>query len=191
METVINRKTVVGDPGLTHSTVRVVGDYAFRNCSSLTSVSLSKATSLGSHAFYGCDNISSLNIPKVTTLGTRCFYNHKLTVISLPAVTSIGAGALGRGSVLRIVGIGPNITDMRNRLFSYPTGTGTTAHSLTKIIMAGENPPRIDTTANTGTFAGITFRDPNGCFGVPSETAVANYVEVWGIPERFFSVSNN
>ena len=177
--------------GVNFSTVRSVGDEAFRNCSSLTSVSLPRATSLGSHAFYGCDNISSLSIPKVSILGTRCFYNHKLTTISLPAITSIGIGALGRGSLLRIVGIGPNITDMRNRLFSYPTGTGTTAHQLARIVMAGENPPRIDTTANTGTFAGITFRDSNGCFVVPSETAVANYVEAWGLPEQFFSVSNN
>ena len=176
--------------GVNFSIVRSVGDDAFRNCSSLTSVSLPRATSLGSHAFYGCDNISSLNIPKVTTLGTRCFYNHKLTTISLPAITFIGIGALGRGSLLRIVGIGPNITDMRNRLFSYPTGTGTTAHQLARIVMAGENPPLVDT-STTGTFAGITFRDSNGCFVVPSETAVANYVEAWGLPEQFFSVGNN
>ncbi len=168
--------------------LRIIGEYAFRNCSNLSTVNLPEATSLGSHAFFDCSNLSSLSIPKVTTLGDRCLNRHSLKVISLPSITSIGAGALGRGSDLLYVSIGANITDMTNPLFSYPTSSTSQRHALRQLFMAAPVPPAINTSTTEGTFTGITFTNADGCIVVPSESAKAKYVARWGLPERMFSV---
>ena len=82
--------------GTTYS-VTSIGDYAFRNCSSLTSVTIGESvTSIGEEAFYNCSSLTSITIPNsVTSIGRVAFFDcSSLTSVTIPnSVTSIGRGA--------------------------------------------------------------------------------------------------
>ena len=55
--------------------VTAIGSYAFRNCSSLTSVTIpDSVTSIGDDAFRGCSSLTSVTIPdSVTSIGKYAF----------------------------------------------------------------------------------------------------------------------
>ena len=76
---------------------RLIADYAFGYCSSLTSVTLpNSVTSIGSSVFYNCSKLTSITIPNsITSIGSSAFFNcSKLTSITIPnSVTSIGSSA--------------------------------------------------------------------------------------------------
>lgn len=75
----------------TNNRVTVIGDYAFCNCTSLTSVSFPVAISIGSSAFCYCTNLISVSFPVTTSIGDSAFYNcSNLTTVSFPAVKTIG-----------------------------------------------------------------------------------------------------
>ncbi len=75
----------------------VIGDYAFKNCSDLTSLTLpSSVTRIGDYAFYNCSGLTSLTLPSsVTSIGEFAFrYCSGLTSLTIPSgVTSIGMSA--------------------------------------------------------------------------------------------------
>ena len=77
-----------------HEDCRIIGDEAFRNCSSLESVSISSSvTIIGVHAFDHCSSLSSITIPSsVTCIGDAAFRGcYSLVSIEIPSsVTSIG-----------------------------------------------------------------------------------------------------
>lgn len=58
-------------------TVNSIGNYAFKNCTSLTSITISSnVSSIGNYAFSGCSSLSSVTIGKgVTSIGDNAFYN--------------------------------------------------------------------------------------------------------------------
>lgn len=114
--------------GLTY-TVTSIGDYAFNNCTSLTSVSIPKSvtiigknsfnncdalkniaipisvTSINDQAFFDCDGLSSLSIPdSITSIGSHAFYGcNNLTNITIGrSVTSIGMNAFGETPLVYI-----------------------------------------------------------------------------------------
>ena len=93
--TVTVPETITYD-GTTYS-VTSIGNYAFRNCSSLTSVTIGESvTSIGEEAFYGCSSLTSITIPNsVTSIGRVAFFDcSSLTSVTIPnSVTSIGPGA--------------------------------------------------------------------------------------------------
>ena len=76
-----------------------LGGSVFQRCCFLTSVSLPLSlTSLGDSAFYDCTNLTSVTIPsKVRTIGAFCFVNcGKLTKVVVPdSVCTIGQWAFG------------------------------------------------------------------------------------------------
>ena len=55
--------------------VTSIGDYAFRDCSNMTSVTIPKGVkSIGSRAFYNCSSLTSVTIPdSVTSIGSYAF----------------------------------------------------------------------------------------------------------------------
>ena len=79
---------IIGD------SVTSIGDWAFYNCSYLTSITIpNSVTSIGDRAFHSCSNLTSITIPNdVTSIGNRAFFScSNLTSITIPNnVTSIG-----------------------------------------------------------------------------------------------------
>ncbi len=86
------------------SDVTSIGNYAFRDCNSLTSVTIpNSVTSIGDAAFYQCSSLTSVNIPEsVTEIGESAFIRcSSLTTITIPNnVTSIRDYAFGGCSSL-------------------------------------------------------------------------------------------
>ena len=58
------------------ASVTTIGNNAFRNCTSLTSISISEdVESIGIEAFSGCSSLTSITIPvRVTSIGDSAFY---------------------------------------------------------------------------------------------------------------------
>jgi len=77
--------------------VKSIGDIAFYNCSSLTSITIpNSVTSIGISAFSGCSDLTSIVIPDgVVSIGKRSFYScRNLTSITFGCdLTSIGEEA--------------------------------------------------------------------------------------------------
>ena len=89
--------------------VTSIGNNAFRDCESLTAITIPESvTSIGDEAFYNCSSLTSITLPEgVTSIGDKAFYWCKsLTSITLPeGVTSIGDEAFYNCSSLTAVHI--------------------------------------------------------------------------------------
>jgi hypothetical protein len=92
----IKKTTLVEAPGglsgayTIPSTVTSIGEVAFENCSSLTSVTIpSSVTSIGNYAFYGCSGLTAIHIkstnPSSITLGTGVFYVSSACKLYVPS----------------------------------------------------------------------------------------------------------
>ena len=101
--------------GTTYS-VTSIGDYVFRGCSGLTSVTIpNSVTSIGNYAFAFCSGLTSVTIPNsVTSIGYLAFYGCSgLTSVTIPnSVTSIGSSAFSGCSGLTSVTIGNSVTSI-------------------------------------------------------------------------------
>ena len=108
------------------NSVTSIGDYAFRGCSGLTSVTIGNSvTSIGAEAFMGCSGLTSVTIPNsVTSIGDYAFsYCSGLTSVTIPnSVTSIGGGAFYECSVLTSVTIGNSVESIGDCAFAYCSG---------------------------------------------------------------------
>ncbi|MCI6645489.1 MAG: leucine-rich repeat domain-containing protein [Bacteroidales bacterium] len=103
--------------GTTYS-VTSIGEWAFYECSSLTSVTIPNGvTSIGGGAFSGCSGLTSVTIPN--------------------SVTSIGEGAFFECSGLTSVTIPNSVTSIGEDAFSYCSG-------LTSIVSKANVPPELD-----------------------------------------------
>ena len=132
--------------GETELEVTSIGNYAFYECSSLTSIEIpSGVTSIGSEAFNACSSLTSIEIPSgVTSIGGSAFSGcssltnisfgensqltsivdgafygcSSLTSIEIPSgVTSIGGYAFYGCSSLTIIEIPSGVTSIGNGVF--------------------------------------------------------------------------
>ena len=101
--------------------VKVIGDSAFGECESLTSINIPKSvTTIGNWAFEVCSSLTSINIPNsVTTIGNNAFQAcDSLTSINIPnSVTTIGNDAFGGCKSLTSINIPNSVTTIGNGAF--------------------------------------------------------------------------
>ena len=114
-----------------------IGDSAFENCTSLTSVTIpDSVTSIGRYTFENCTSLTSVTIPNsVTSIGDYAFYNcTSLTSVTIPdSVTSIGSGAFSNCTSLTSIEVSGNnksyssadgvlFNKDKTELITYPAG---------------------------------------------------------------------
>jgi len=113
-----------------------IGNYSFRSCKSLRSITLSNSvTNVDYRAFDGCTSLGLIDIPE--------------------SVTSIGGQVFGSCTSLRSVTIGKNVTSFGGWAFSYCT-------SLESIICYAVEPPSCDIWCFNGVNKSIPVYVPAG-----------------------------
>lgn len=115
-----------------------IGQYAFRDCSSLTSIAIpNSVTSIGNSAFNCCISLTSCTIGSgVTSIGNQAFLNcRSLTSIDIPdSVTSINNYVFQGCSGLTSVAIHNSVTSIGSSAF-------VNCRSLTSIVVEATTPP--------------------------------------------------
>ena len=106
------------------ASVTTIGNNAFQNCISLTSVTFAEGSQLKTiaiHAFAECTSLTSAVIPEgVTKIGSSAFWLcTSLASVTIPAsVTSIGGGAFSNCTSLANVTIPEGVTSIEDVTFS-------------------------------------------------------------------------
>ena len=101
--------------------IRIIGDYAFYGCDSLTSITLPNSIiSIGDDAFYECSSLTNINLPdSITAIGDDAFYKcSPLTSINLPdSITAIGESTFFACSSLTSITLPDSIASIGARAF--------------------------------------------------------------------------
>ena len=105
----------------TYYSVTSIGDSAFQDCGSLTSIVIpDSVTSIGYSAFYDCDSLTSVTIgDSATSIGDFAFGDcDSLTSVTIgDSVTSIGSYAFSECSSLTSIVIPESVTTIGSRAF--------------------------------------------------------------------------
>ena len=151
-----------------------IPDYAFHNCTGLTSVIIpDSVTSIGWDAFSGCTGLTSVTIGNsVTSIGGFAFYGCSgLTSIIIPdSVTSIGSYAFEGCAGLTSIIIPDSVTSIGNSAFYGCSG-------LTSITIPNS-------------VTSIGYQAFSGCSGLTSVTFKGTVVE-WNAIDKVSSWNNN
>ena len=122
------------------SGVTKIGNYAFCNCSGLTSITLpSGVTEISEGAFGNCSGLTSLTLPSgVTSIGNYAFYGCSvLTSLTLPSgLTEIGYGTFSGCSGLTSITLPSGVTEIGELAFNRCSG-------LTSIYVYTEKLPKM------------------------------------------------
>ena len=158
-------------------TVTSIGEYAFKSCSGLTSVTIpNSVTDIGYQAFSGCYGLTSVTIPNsVTSIGSKAFeYCSKLTSVTIPnSVTSIESGAFSGCSALTSVTIPNSVTSIGWQAFEDCSALSsvTIPNSVTSIGSdAFENCYGLTSVTIPNSVTDIGYRAFSGCYGLTSVT---------------------
>ena len=116
-----DKKKVVIPDKINGTEVISIGDSAFWNCSSLTSITIPEGvTSIGDFAFDLCLNLTSITLPNsLTCIGSYGFATTDLTSITIPEnVRSIGCEAFFSCDKLKKVVLPEGITRISSKTFA-------------------------------------------------------------------------
>ena len=81
---------------LTGTGVTTINKDAFRNCTSLQTVTMGDMDTIGQGAFYSCESLQTVTMGDVTTIGITAFVNCKnLHAVDMGVVRNIGRSAFG------------------------------------------------------------------------------------------------
>ncbi len=138
-----DKKTLIQYPSKKEGTeylilqgVESIGNYAFKYCSNLTSITIpNSVTSIGDSAFNDCRSLTSITIPNsVTSIGGYAFEScSSLTSITIPnSVTSIGDSAFKNCTSLTSITIPNSVTSIGDYAFEF-------CSSLTSINVDSNN----------------------------------------------------
>ena len=109
---VFQKQTITSFDELSNFTgLTSIGEYAFEECSNLTSITIpNSVTSIGYAAFYGCFRLTSIKIPNnVYTIGGFAFFSTAISTIFISDnVTSIGDDAFSCCDNLKEIQVDPN-----------------------------------------------------------------------------------
>ena len=145
--------------------VNTVGDYAFRSCNNLTSVTIGEnVKSIGNYAFNLCSDLTSVTIGEgVTNIGNYAFMRcGSLTEATIPnSVTSVGNHAFRYCTALNTLTIGNSV----NKIGSYAFANNT---ELADVTCLAEQIP------TTSTNAFNSSNPENATLHVP-ESSIENY----------------
>lgn len=128
--------------------VTLLDANAFNGCTSLTSVDLSKISSIGSSSFYNCTSlaIEDLSLPNLTSLGLNAFYGAKIKKISnLGSITTLPGtsgtnGTLGDKSTLEEVVLPETLTTIgQNSIYGYTNLTSIGSGVFPNVTTIGYN----------------------------------------------------
>ena len=117
--------------------VTSIGDYSFRDTSSLTAITLpATVISIGDYAFLSAEELATVSFDsgsQLTSIGNNAFFNaSSLTSFTIPAsVSTIGDGAFSLTSLTAIT-IPPGVTAIANNTFA-------NTPSLTEVNFANES----------------------------------------------------
>ena len=155
-----------------------IGNYAFRYCSKLTSVTIpDSVTSIGNDAFYYCSGLTNVAIPDgVTSIGNSAFYYcYGLTNLTIGAsVKNIGSSAFQNCNKLTSVTIPDSVTNIGYFAFNSCIG-------LTKVNIS-----------SISAWCGISFGSYNGnplCYAHKLNVD-GNLVTDLVIPDSVTSIGN-
>ncbi len=115
-----------------------IGTYAFKNCTALSSITLTGVASIADYAFNGCNALATVNISGngSTTIGAQAFYYlTALTTVTLTNIASIGANAFDSCTSLSSLTIDGS-TDIGN--YAFYGDPLTTTLSLTGVTRIGD-----------------------------------------------------
>ncbi len=126
--------------GITYR-VTAIGDWAFYNCSGITSVEIpGSVMDLGKMAFFGCNNITNIVFPNsLVSIGACAFEGCAIANITIPKnVTQIGRRAFGKSKYIEsiLVESGNSVYDSRsncNAIIETSTNTLISGCKNTKI----------------------------------------------------------
>ena len=104
------------------ASVTSIGNYAFRGCKSLTGIEIpASVTSIGNYAFDGCSSLTSITFAEnsqLTSIGNHAFDGCGFTSIEIPeGVTSIGNSAFAFCGDLTSITIPASVTSIGNEAF--------------------------------------------------------------------------